>query len=256
MKVTFKSVGWMVTVALLVYGSLDTWSVLAAGKKPESAVMTRPVEAATPGAAVISGKVSLSSAPPATQKIKMAADPVCMQQHKDAVMSQEVVAKEGGLQYALVYVKDGLTGTFPPPAESVVINQAGCMYEPHVVALQVGQKLEIVNNDATLHNINCQPKSNKKFNIAQPMKGMKSVKVFDQPEIGVSFRCNVHPWMTAYAGVFSHPFYAVTDANGSFALKGLPAGTYAVEVWNEKLGTKSQSVTVADGESKQISFSL
>ena len=91
-----------------------------------------------------------------------------------------------------------------------------------------GQKLEIVNSDPTLHNVNCQPKANKKFNIAQPVKGMKTAKTFDQPEIGISFKCNVHPWMVAYAGVFNHPFYAVTDESGAFSIQGLPGGTYTI----------------------------
>ena len=256
MKQFFKSAVLIAVFAAAVYGSLDTLSVLAAGKKPGSAMVTRPVEAAPSGGALISGKVTLSRSAPAPQKVKMGADPVCMQQHKDAVMTQEVVANGGALQYALVYVKDGVTGSFPPPADAVVLTQTGCLYEPHVFGIQVGQKLEITNSDATLHNINCQPKLNKKFNVAQPTKGMKSIKMFDQPEVGISFKCNVHPWMGAYGGAFNHPFFAVTDAHGTFALKGLPAGTYTVEVWHEKLGTKSQSVTVADGETKQVSFSL
>jgi len=138
----------------------------------------------------------------------------------------------------------------------VVISQTSCMYEPHVFGLQTGQKLEILNSDSTLHNINCQAKLNKKFNIAQPTKGMKSAKTFDQPEVGVPFKCNVHPWMTAYAGVFSHPFFAVSGADGSFSIKNLPAGTYTLEAWHEKLGVQTQKVTVADGESKEISFSF
>lgn len=257
MKRGLKSSGWAAGVlAVLVYGSFDTLSVLAAGKKPESAVVARPVEAATSGGASVSGKVTLSGSAPSPKKIQMAADPVCMQQHKDAVMSQEVVAKNGALQYALVYVREGISGAFPAPANAVVLNQVGCRYEPHVFGIQVGQRMEILNSDPTLHNVNCQPKSNKKFNIAQPVKGMKSVKTFDQPEVGISFKCNVHPWMNAYGGVFSHPFFAVTDSTGSFTLKGLPAGAYTVEVWHEKLGTKAQSVTIGDGESKQVSFSL
>lgn len=257
MKRKFKSSGRLVAIlAIVAYGSFDALSVLAAGKKPESVMAVKSVEAATSGSSTLSGKVTLSGSAPAPQKIKMGADPACMQQHKDPVMSQEVVVNGGALQYALVYVKDGISGTFPVPEETVVLKQHGCMYEPHVFGIQVGQKLEIVNDDSTLHNINCQPKSNKKFNLAQPTQGMKSTKIFDQPELGISFKCNVHPWMAAYGGAFSHPFFAVTDSSGSFSLKGLPAGTYTVEVWHEKLGTKAQSVTVADGETKQVSFSL
>ena len=116
--------------------------------------------------------------------------------------------------------------------------------------------MEIRNNDSTLHNVNAQPKVNKKFNIAQPVKGMKTVKTFDKPELAIPFKCNVHPWMAAFGHVVEHPFFGVTDANGAFTLKDLPAGTYTLEAWHEKFGAKSQSVTVADGESKEIAFSF
>ena len=239
--------GWLVVMAS---------ALVAAGNKPQEAAAVKPVEAAPMGGATISGKVALTGTPPAPQKIKMAADPECMKQHPDAVMDQSVASSSGMLQWALVYVKEGVTGSFPAPADPVVINQTGCRYEPHVFGIQVGQKLEILNSDATLHNINCQAKTNKKFNLAQPTKGMKTTKIFDQPEVGVPFKCNVHPWMSAHAGVFSHPFFAVTDAGGAFTIKGLPAGTYTVEAWHEKLGTQSQKVTVADGETQDVSFSF
>ena len=69
-------------------------------------------------------------------------------------------------------------------------------------------------------------------------------RVFDQPEIGVPFKCDVHGWMNAYANVVAHPFFAVTDDAGGFEIKGLPAGTYTLEFWHEQLGTQTQSVTV------------
>ena len=219
-------------------------------------VAVHTAEAADAGSASITGTVDVTGNIPAPVKIKMAADPACAQAHKDAVNVQDIVANNGKLQNALVYVKEGVSGTFPAPAETVKLEQNGCLYSPHVFGIQAGQKLEIINDDATLHNINCQAKTNKKFNIAQPTKGMKSTKMFEQPEVPVPFKCNVHPWMTAYAGVFSHPFFAVSGPDGSYTIKGLPAGTYTVEVWHEKLGTQTQKVTVADGESKQVAFSL
>ncbi|MDO8730775.1 MAG: carboxypeptidase regulatory-like domain-containing protein [Candidatus Omnitrophota bacterium] len=231
-------------------------TLLAAGNKPQEAAAVRPAEAAPAGGATLSGSISVTGNVPAPTKIKMAADPACAQAHPDAVMSRELVASNGKLQNVLVYVKDGVTGSFPAPTEAVVINQTGCMYEPHVFGIQAGQKLEILNSDATLHNVNCQPKLNKKFNLAQPTKGMKSAKTFDQPEVPVPFKCNVHPWMTAYAGVFGHPFFAVSGADGAFSISNLPAGTYTLEAWHEKLGAKTQTVTIAEGESKKITFSF
>jgi len=242
----------------LKFGSLGLMVLVgvAAGNKPQEAAAVKPAEAAPAGGAVISGSVSVTGNVPAPAKIKMAADPVCAQAHPDAMMSREIVASNGKLQHVLVYVKDWTGGTFPAPAEAVLLNQTGCMYEPHVFGIQVGQKLEILNSDSTLHNVNCQPKANKKFNIAQPTKGMKSVKTFDQPEAPVSFKCNVHPWMVSYAGVFGHPFFAVSGAQGAFSIEKLPAGTYTVEAWHEKLGVQTQKVTVADGERKEITFTF
>ena len=215
------------------------------------------VDLAFADGATVSGKVSFEGAAPSREKIKMAADPVCLAQHKEPVLSEEVVVNNGGLQNVVVYVKDGVTGkSFPAPTTPVVIDQVGCQYHPRVFGIQVGQPLEIRNSDSTLHNINAQPKLNKRFNIAQPTKGMKTTKSFDKVEAPVPFKCNVHPWMNAYAVVLNHPFFCVTGENGSFMLKGLPAGTYTLEAWHEKLGTQAVTVTVVDGETKSVSFSF
>ena len=206
------------------------------------------------GTAAVCGSVTLDGAAPAMQKIKMDADPVCQQAHKDSVTDETVLSSGGKLQNVIVYIKE-VPGTYPAPTTPVVLTQEGCQYKPHAFTIQAGQPLQIINNDATLHNINCQPKLNKKFNIAQPAKGMKSNKSFDQPEV-ISFKCNVHPWMNAHAIVTNNPFSAVTDAGGSFTLANLPAGTYTVEAWHEKYGSQTQSVTVVDGSTKQISFTF
>jgi len=233
---------------LVIASLLIAHSALAAGYAPEAQAF---------GGATLNGKATLEGAAPARDKIKMSADPVCLGQHKEPVLSEEVIANNGALQNVLVYVKDGLSGkSFPAPTTPVVINQEGCQYRPHVFGIQVGQPLEIVNSDSTLHNINAQPKVNRRFNIAQPIKGMKTTKAFDKPEVVVPFKCNVHPWMNAYAAVLDHPFFGVTDSNGSFTLSGLPAGTYTLEAWHEKYGTQTQSVTVTEGETKQVNFSF
>ena len=227
--------------------------------EPATPVQVAQAEAGAPsggGSATITGSVTLSSAAPVQEKIKMDADPQCALQHTEPVYKEEVVANANGtLRNVFVYVKQGLEGkSFAAPAAPATFNQHGCRYEPHVLGVQVNQPVEIVNSDATLHNVNCKPTKSKPFNLAQPTKGMKSSKAFTAPEIMVKCVCNVHPWMAAYIGVVFHPYFSVTQDDGRFTLAGLPAGSYTIEAWQEKLGTQTQTVTVADGESKNVTF--
>ncbi|MGE3842373.1 MAG: carboxypeptidase regulatory-like domain-containing protein, partial [Vicinamibacterales bacterium] len=123
----------------------------------------------------------------------------------------------------------------------------GCRYVPHVFGVQVGQTVRIANKDATLHNVHARPKANLQFNFGQPAAVPPATRVFDQPEVMVPFRCDLHSWMNAYAGVVAHPFFAVTDEAGRFQIKGLPDGTYTIGAWHEQLGIQTQSITV-DGD--------
>ena len=226
----------------------------AAAAGAQATPATMPSEAAT-GSATIRMTAKLEGAPPQRDVVKMNADPVCQQQHAEPFHMEDVVANaQGGLKNVFVYAKEGVTGTFPSPTASVTLDQSGCWYMPHVFGLQVNQPLEIVNSDATLHNVNAKPTVNPPFNVAQPVKGMKTTKKFPKPEVMVRFKCNVHPWMHAYAGVVSHPFFGVTDESGATTIAGLPAGTYTFEAWHEQYGTQTQSVTVADGETKSVEW--
>ncbi|MBI3323964.1 MAG: carboxypeptidase regulatory-like domain-containing protein [Candidatus Omnitrophica bacterium] len=215
-----------------------------------------PASASSQGSAMVHGTVKLAGSAPAPERVKMDADPQCQLQHKEPVQKQDVVVNpDGTLQHVFVYVKQGLEGrTFPASTKPVMLDQQGCLYHPHVLGIQTNQPLEIVNNDATLHNVNCKPTKSKPFNIAQPTKGMKSTKTFTAPEIMVKCACNVHPWMGTYIGVVEHPFFSVTGEDGSFTLTGLPAGHYTLEAWHEKYGTQTQTVIVGDGETKQVAF--
>ena len=208
------------------------------------------------GSASIQGVVKFTGTAPSAEKVKMDADPVCQQQHAAPVMTEDVVVNNGALKNVLIYVKEGAAGPFPTPTAPVTLNQMGCWYAPHVFGIQVNQPLEIVNSDATLHNINAKPTKNTPFNVAQPIKGMKTTKKFTKPEVMVKFKCNVHPWMSAYAVVLDHPYFGVSDAGGNFQIANLPAGTYTIEAWHEKLGKQTQSVTVSDSDSKQANFSF
>jgi plastocyanin len=162
------------------------------------------------------------------------------------------VSEGGGLGNVFVYVQSGLNGSFPAPSTAVVFDQKGCRYIPHVFGVQVGQPIEIVNSDPTLHNIHATPKTNDEFNTAQPIQGMKTTHTFKAKEadVVVPFKCDVHGWMNAYAGVLDHPYFAVSKPDGSFSIANLPPGSYTLGAWHEKLGTQTLQVTVAAKESK------
>ncbi len=210
---------------------------------------------ATAGA--VTGTVTLAGDAPEMSTIQMAADPNCARLHSEAVTNEFVVVGEGGtLANAFVYVKSGIEGSFPPPSEPVVLNQEGCLYTPHVLGIQVGQTLQIVNSDETLHNIHAMPKNNKEFNIGQPIKGLKTDKTFDNVEVMVPFKCDVHKWMNSYAGVLDHPYFAVTGLDGSFNIPDLPPGNYVVEAWHERLGTQEMNITVGEKETVEASFAF
>ncbi len=203
------------------------------------------------------GKITYEGKAPRPRVIRMGSDPLCMTEKGGALSEVLVVGPGSGLQNAFVYVKDGLGNkTFPAPKTPVVLDQQGCKYMPHVVGIQVGQPLEVRNSDPTLHNVHAVPKINKEFNFGQPIKGMKSMKSFDKPEVMVPFRCDVHGWMNAYAGVVPHPFFAVSKADGSFEIKGLPAGSYTIEVWHEQLGTRTMKVTVSAKAGATANFAM
>ena len=179
-------------------------------------------------------------------------------EHKDGATSETFVSDNGGLDNVFVYVKDGLGSYyFDTPSTPVKLDQHGCRYRPHVFGVQVGQPLEFVNSDATLHNVHAVPATEPGVQFSQPIQTHEeTASSFTKPEVMVPFKCDVHGWMTAYVGVLDHPYFAVTKAGGGFELKNLPAGTYTIEAWHEKLGTQTQTVTVADNDKKEITLTF
>jgi hypothetical protein len=223
-----------------------------AGQEQTTAPAAAAVDSAT--AASIAGVVSFEGAAPANAPIKMNADPVCTKENPTPQTQETFMVKDGKLGNVFVYVADGLGGrTFPAPTEAVVLDQKNCRYHPHVFGLMVGQPMRIVNSDPTLHNIHAIPGTNQEFNTAQPIQGMKTDHIFTAKEdkVVVPFKCDVHGWMNAYAGVLDHPYFAVTGEDGKFSIKNLPPGTYKLTAWHEKAGSKTIDVTVAAKESKE-----
>jgi hypothetical protein len=220
-----------------------------------AAPVANPVDEATAGN--IAGKIVFEGTPPKLAPLRMESDPNCQAEGGAAVNESVLVGDGGGLQNVFVYVKDGLgTLQFPVPATPVLLDQKGCRYVPHVAGLQIGQPLEVVNSDPTLHNVHATPVGNQEFNTGQPLQGMKHTHRFSTKEVMVPFKCDVHPWMRAYLGVLDHPYFAVTGPTGTFDLKGLPPGTYTIEAWHETLGTQTQTVTIGARETGNVSFSF
>jgi plastocyanin len=209
-------------------------------------------------AATLAGTVKFEGAAPKPATIQMSADPYCQSQHQGGQGAQDeevVVGSAGELANVLVYVKNAPAGAVP--STPAVLDQKGCRYYPHVNAVMVGQALQIKNEDATLHNVHAMPETNSQFNEGQPVQGMVSTKKFDKPEMKpFRIKCDVHGWMKSYMAVMPHPYFSVSQMNGTFSIANLPPGKYTVVAWHEKYGQQEQEVTVGAKESKQISFSF
>ena len=201
----------------------------------------------------IAGTVTFTGTPPKMRPIDMAKEPSCAKQHPTPVMTENVVTGPGNtVQWAVVYVSAGGPSS-PAPATAVRYDQKGCEYIPHVAALQVGQPLEIYNNDQTSHNIHPLARVNPEWNKSQP-PGAPPIKAsYDKAEF-IAVKCNVHPWMHGYFVVLNTSHYATTGNDGKFSLEGLPPGKYTVTAWHERFGTQSQEVTVAEGKAATADF--
>ena len=199
------------------------------------------------GPGSISGKITFDGEPPVRTPVKMAADPNC-KPGPESLSETQIVSADRGLKNVFVYVKDGLgNAVYATPTTPIVLDQVGCRYEPHVFGVFVGQPVEIKNSDPTLHNVHAIPKNNEEFNFGQENEKAPTVtKTFTKPEIGVSFRCDVHGWMRSYANIVTHPFFAVSTDDGTYEIKGLAPGTYTIEAWHERLGRQTQQVTISD----------
>jgi plastocyanin len=208
-------------------------------------------------AGALTGKVAYEGPAPENRVVKVDSDPACAKEHPAGLTLDTVLVNNGALENVFVYVKDGLGNyVFDTPTQAVTLDQKGCHYTPHVFGVRVNQPVEIVNSDPTLHNVHALASANREFNFPQAIPGMKQQKTFTAPEVMVHFKCDVHSWMSAYVGVVNNPYFAVTGSNGAFELKNLPAGTYTIEAWHEKLGTQTQSVTIGEKESKAITFTF
>jgi hypothetical protein len=209
-----------------------------------------------PKAGIVQGKVKVGSPVPRNRRVRMDADPLCAALHAEPPLSEEiVVSPDLGLRWAFVYVSNGARAT-PPPQTPVALTQSGCLYRPRVVGVQVGQPLLVINDDPLLHNVHALAFANREFNFGQSTKGLEERRTFSVPEVMVKVKCDVHPWMTAWVGVLEHPYFAVTNAEGAYALPGLPAGFYTVEAWHEAYRSVARLVELQPGAGAVVNFQL
>ena len=250
---------WLAMLSLMLLGLV---LLAACSKKEEQS--TSPSAAETPKteapaaavdpatAATVNGTVKFDGTAPKPAKIDMSQDPAC----KGDNSAETIVADGGKLANVFVYVKDGLKGSYSPPADKVTIDQQGCRYHPHVLGVMVGQTIEVKNDDPTTHNIHPTPKDNREWNESQAPKAAPIEKSFAREEIMLPVKCNQHPWMKMYVNVVKSPYFAVTDKDGKYEIKNLPPGDYTLAFVHEKLGEQDQKVTVAAKDTKTVDTSF
>jgi plastocyanin len=208
-------------------------------------------------ASSITGSIAFDGKAPTLKPLTMDADPGCAKKHKGPVPNEMLVLGNGNtMGNIMVWVSKGLPAgkTWPAPQAPVVLDQVGCQYKPHVMGIMVGQAYRILNSDGILHNVHALPKINPGFNRPMPATLKEATAKFDKPEPVFQIKCDVHPWMSAFVGVFTHPFFSVTSTDGKFTISGLDPGTYEITAWHERLGTQTASVTVGANETKTQNF--
>jgi plastocyanin len=208
-------------------------------------------------ASTITGIITFDGKAPALKPLAMDADPDCAKKHTAPVPNEMLALGTGNtMGNVMVWVSKGLPAgkTYPAPTTPVTIDQHGCQYKPHVMGIMVGQPYKILNSDGILHNIHTLPKVNSAFNKGMPATVKEVTTNFPKAETMFHIKCDVHPWMSAYLGVFTHPFYSVTSTDGKFTISGLDPGTYEITAWHERLGTQTATITVGANETKSQNF--
>jgi hypothetical protein len=214
------------------------------------------------GEGTITGTVKLTGTAPHMKGIDMSKDPYCDALHKTnpAKLENVVVGANGGLQNVVLYLSDGLAASAASavPSQEPEFDQKGCMYTPHVMAVDVNQKFKVVTSDQTTHNIHPLPApgtGNIGWNKSQPPGAPPIENTWKAEEVAIPVKCNIHPWMHGWHVVVKGP-YAITDDNGNFTIKNVPAGSYTVTAWQEEYGTQTAKVTVAGGQAAKTDFTF
>ncbi len=213
--------------------------------------------------AKITGIVKYGGKVSKTKKvIDMSSDKFCTVSHAQPVPRQlhRVFGTNGEdkvIQNVFVWISKGLESKdFSVPGKPVVLNQNGCIYTPHLMGVMVGQELHVLNNDKTNHNVHSYVGRKTVDNNASGPGS--TIRWKFKRAMKLKVKCDVHSWMTGYVHVVEHPFFAVTQDDGTFELRGVPPGEYEVSVWHEyrryKPDNEKLTVKVAEGETKKIEF--
>ena len=249
----------MMTTRVLVRNSLNVWTcmvilLLVAGQAETQA--SQPPSIGLPkDHGTLEGFVRLAgNALPQPTRIENTTDPkVCgrVQTLEDFLVSPQT----HGIQNVIVALKDVPAPNSPANHESrLILDNRKCKFVPHVSVLTVGGTIETKNSDPTRHNVHFYGILN--ANIALPLKylplkGVKATRKVNKPGM-VLVKCDIHGWMQAFIRVDSHPFHAVTDTNGHFRIPDIPAGTYHVEIWHERLGPLQKIIHITSTKTERI----
>jgi plastocyanin len=202
-----------------------------------------PLDPATTGTAQVD--VRFEGTVPPMGQLTMSSVAECASQHQGPVPAGDVLVTDGKVQNAFVYIKQGLGDrVFAVPTDPVVIDQQGCLYVPRVAGAQVFQPIEFRNSDAMLHNVHGMPKNSRSWNVTLPRQGVQRTITVDRPEVMITVRCDLHPWMQGWLGVLDHPYFGVSGPDGRVTLRNVPAGDYVMGVWHERFGTREAKVSV------------
>ena len=254
-KLWVRAGGLCLPLLLLVAGCKRSTQ---ANKPAAAAPHYTQIDNATAGA--IAGTIHFTGVPPTPATIDMSEDPACGVASKTPNMTEQYVVHHGRMANVFVYVKEGLGNrVYMPTKTPVVLDQKGCRYIPHVIGAMVGQPVEFRNSDPTKHNVHIiAPGSTYAtgFSISEPPGSAPQQHIFHTPGLMIPVRCDFHPWMEAFLNLVKTPFFAVSGTDGHFEIKGLPAGKYTLAAVQERLGEKTQTLTVESGKTTTVNFTL
>jgi len=254
----------MITVLLAVVIAIG---MISCGSQEESSQTASPdaaaansagtiVDAATAGS--VKGLVKLEGTAPRMRTMNMNAVPNCAKQHSAPAMQEDVVVGDNNeLQNVVVYLQGDFSQySFEMPTTPTQIEQKGCVYIPHVVAVRAGAPVQFLSSDDTTHNIHPVPRNNREWNESQASRGAPIEQSFAREEVAIPVKCNLHPWMRVYVAVLNHPYFQVTDEDGSFELRNVPPGTYTLAAWHEYYGSKTQQITVNPKQEQSLVITM